>query len=74
MADAARESFTAGAARLAGLMGALFGWRPADFWSATPADVATLLAALRPEGEGGAMDRAGLAALEAQLRGADNER
>jgi hypothetical protein len=31
------------AARLAGLAGALLGWRPGDFWSATPAELAAIL-------------------------------
>lgn len=65
MGDFARR-----AARLAGLMGALFGWRPAEFWAATPADVAALLEAVRgDEGAGAVMDRAGLARLEAALTG-----
>lgn len=62
--------FTQRVARLAGLMGALFGWRPAEFWAATPADVAALLEAVRgDEGAGAAMDLAGLAQLEAALTG-----
>lgn len=35
-----------GAARLAGLAGALLGWRPGDFWSTTPAELAAILNAL----------------------------
>jgi hypothetical protein len=38
--------FSAGAARLAGLAGALLGWRPEEFWNATPAELATVIAAL----------------------------
>ena len=41
-------SFGAEAARLAGLAGALLGWRAEDFWRATPAELATILAALTP--------------------------
>ena len=39
-------SFADGAARLAGLTGALLGWSPDQFWSATPAELAAVLAAL----------------------------
>lgn len=35
-------------ARLAGLAGCLFGWRPAEFWPATPAELAALVSALGP--------------------------
>lgn len=44
--------FAEGAARLAGLAGALIGWRPAEFWAATPEELAGVLAALAgPQGE-----------------------
>jgi uncharacterized phage protein (TIGR02216 family) len=36
------------AARLAGLAGALLGWRPDEFWRATPAELAVILEALGP--------------------------
>jgi hypothetical protein len=39
------ERFTSGAARLAGQVPRLLGWRPSDFWSATPAELAAILAA-----------------------------
>jgi hypothetical protein len=38
--------FTQRAAQLAGVAGALAGWRPAEFWAATPAELETVLAAL----------------------------
>jgi uncharacterized phage protein (TIGR02216 family) len=38
--------FSAAARRLAGMAGALLGWRPDDFWSATPDELATVLEAL----------------------------
>ena len=38
--------FGAGAARLAGLAGQALGWRPAEFWAATPAELALVLAPL----------------------------
>ncbi len=41
-------TFASQAARLAGLAGALLGWRPADFWDATPEELATILAVLAP--------------------------
>ncbi|WP_299328672.1 phage tail assembly chaperone [Parasphingopyxis sp.] len=37
------ETFAQSAARLAGLAGAMLGWRPDDFWAATPAELATIL-------------------------------
>jgi hypothetical protein len=40
--------FSAGAAGLAGLAGALLGWRPDEFWNATPAELAAILDALAP--------------------------
>lgn len=44
--------FAASAARLAGLAGALLGWRPGDFWAATPEELAMVLTALAgPAGE-----------------------
>lgn len=47
--------FTESAARLAGAAGVLFGWRPDEFWRATPAELAVLMQALggdAPEGMG----------------------
>ena len=44
-------SFTASAARLAGMAGALLGWTPDSFWAATPAELATILDELAPPGE-----------------------
>jgi uncharacterized phage protein (TIGR02216 family) len=38
--------FAAAAARLAGLTGALLGWRPDEFWRATPAELAAVLQAM----------------------------
>lgn len=38
--------FSTASARLAGLAGALLGWRPDEFWSATPAELAVVLEAL----------------------------
>ena len=42
--------FSEAAARLAGLAGALLGWRPDEFWNATPAELAAVIAALAGPG------------------------
>ncbi|HEY0044491.1 MAG TPA: phage tail assembly chaperone [Allosphingosinicella sp.] len=42
--------FSAGAARLAGVAGALLGWRPEEFWRATPAELAAVVSAMMPAG------------------------
>jgi Phage tail assembly chaperone protein, TAC len=44
--------FAGAALRLAGLAGALLGWRPEEFWRATPAELAAVLSALTPAGDG----------------------
>ena len=47
------ERFSDSAARLAGLSGALLGWRPEEFWRATPAELGTVIEAmLGPEAKG----------------------
>ncbi|MBS0255824.1 MAG: phage tail assembly chaperone [Proteobacteria bacterium] len=38
------ERFGPAARRLAGLAGQLLGWRPDEFWRATPAELAAILA------------------------------
>jgi hypothetical protein len=48
------ERFSEAAGRLAGLAGALLGWRPEEFWRATPAELGTVLAAMMGPGEEGA--------------------
>jgi len=40
------ERFSETAGRLAGLAGALLGWRPDEFWRATPAELGAVLAAM----------------------------
>jgi hypothetical protein len=40
--------FANNATRLAGLTAALLGWKPDEFWAATPAELATVLAAFSP--------------------------
>ena len=44
-------TFAQGAARLAGLAGALLGWPPETFWAATPAELCAVLRALAPQSE-----------------------
>ncbi len=56
-------SFTASAARLAGFAGMLAGWTPDTFWAATPAELATIVAALAGDGAAEPPD----AALRARL-------
>lgn len=46
--------FSEAAARLAGLAGALLGWRPDEFWNATPAELGAVLRALTGDGSHGA--------------------
>ena len=41
--------FRESAARLAGLAGALLGWRPDDFWKATPVELAAVVGAIMGE-------------------------
>jgi uncharacterized phage protein (TIGR02216 family) len=60
MNAAAGASFGACAAELCGAMNLLFGWRPHEFWSATPAGVALSLQRAR---EATAPDRETLDAL-----------
>ena len=50
------ESFAAAAVRLAGLAGVLLGWRPEEFWRATPAELAAVLEAMRGEDAAGPID------------------
>lgn len=56
--------FTESAVRLAGLAGVLFGWRPEEFWRATPAELAALLAAVTDVPGNGAPAGAELARLQ----------
>ena len=43
--------FSEGAARLAGVAGALLGWRPDEFWQATPVELAAVFSAMAGEGD-----------------------
>jgi Phage tail assembly chaperone protein, TAC len=54
------RTFGAGAVQLAGLAGRLLGWRPDEFWQATPAELAAILS---PPAETTAPSRAQINAL-----------
>lgn len=59
------ERFAAAAGQLAGIAGRFLGWRPDEFWNATPAELATIL--LPPQGLGETpLGRAELARLMEQ--------
>ena len=58
--------FTDCAARLGGLSGVLLGWRPEDFWRATPAELTLIIAALVPD-TATAPDRDLIATLQEQF-------
>ena len=60
-------SFTDAAGRLAGLAGLLFGWRPAEFWAATPAELGALVAAAAGEADPLPPDAALIAQLQEQF-------
>lgn len=55
--------FGAAALPLLGLMARVAGWRPDDFWAATPADVAAVLAGWGGEDREALFDGAALAAM-----------
>ncbi len=46
------ERFGPGALRLSGLAAQLLGWRPAEFWAATPAELAAILSPALPHRAG----------------------
>ena len=43
--------FADAAVQLCGQCALLLGWRPAEFWNATPAELACVLAAIKAQGE-----------------------
>ena len=43
--------FASAAVQLCGQCALLLGWRPAEFWNATPAELACVLAAITAQGE-----------------------
>jgi uncharacterized phage protein (TIGR02216 family) len=65
MSDTPDPSWTAAAARLAGMAGAVLGWSPDVFWRATPAELAGVVGALTGGGDAAAPpDAATLARLK----------
>jgi len=62
-------TFTDSATRLAGFAGAIAGWRPDEFWRATPTELETVLTAFAgPEARVATpSDAATLAALQEQF-------
>ena len=59
-------SFSESAVRLAGVSAMLLGWRPDEFWRATPEDLATVFAAMTGE-QDAPPDAAALAQLMEQF-------
>ena len=52
---------------LLGLMARVAGWRPDEFWAATPADVRAVLAGWADADAGASFERAALAAMMEQF-------
>ncbi len=67
-AELGEDEFGAAAVRLAGFASAMLGWSPDQFWGATPAELAAVAAALRPEAAAG-VDAAELARLREAIDG-----
>jgi uncharacterized phage protein (TIGR02216 family) len=61
-----RETFAAGATRLAGLVPLALGWPPGEFWRATPAELAAIF--VIGEERGAPLTRGELDALMEQDR------
>ena len=64
------ESFGAAALGLYGIAARLLGWKPADFWTATPAELTAAL--VRPGGPA-TLDRAELNRMMEQNDGQDGQ-
>jgi len=47
-----RGEFARAAMKLAGQAGVLFGWKPAEFWDATPAELGGLVTAMSEDALG----------------------
>ena len=52
--------FADGAARLAGQAGVMLGWRPDEFWRATPEELAVLFRAMAGDAGDAPLDRLSL--------------
>ncbi|PNU04649.1 phage tail assembly chaperone [Novosphingobium guangzhouense] len=64
-------TFAAASLALCGLAARTLGWRPHDFWAATPAELAAALGLLSPGATSG-FDRDALTSLMAKLREDDH--
>lgn len=64
---ASGQAFGSCAVRLLGVMARVAGWRPEDFWAATPADVRAVLAGWVEAGDDAGFDGAALAAMMEQF-------
>ncbi len=63
------DRFADSAARLFGQCALMLGWRPDEFWSATPAEIGAILAAARAPQEATGMNRADLDRMMEQDNG-----
>ncbi len=64
---ASEQAFGSCAVLLLGVMARVVGWRPEDFWAATPADVRAVLAGWVEADAGASFDGTALAALMEQF-------
>lgn len=60
-------AFGPGAAALLALMARVAGWRPDEFWAATPADVAMVLNGWADADDAAGVERCALAAMMEQF-------
>jgi hypothetical protein len=60
------ERFAPAAGRLAGLAGRVLGWRPSEFWQATPAELAAILSCGSGASANACLSRADLTRLMEQ--------
>lgn len=61
------DPFAVRAGRLAGVAGLLLGWRPDEFWRATPDELAAVMQAARGGEDGVGVDGGALARMMAQM-------
>lgn len=60
------ERFAPAAGRLAGLAGRVLGWKPPEFWAATPAELAAILRPLANQTAEPSLSRSDLTRLMEQ--------
>ncbi|AKM09283.1 phage tail assembly chaperone [Croceicoccus naphthovorans] len=63
------DSFTTDAARLCGQCALIMGWRPDEFWAATPAEIASIFNAFQAPKQNASVSRADLDRLMEQDHG-----